>query len=115
MSAQVKLASKKPGDAGTPSRQQGNGGASQSRPATRSSRSHWASSSSRAMASACTRAASSSVAGPSVAVLSPGGLIAPASETWAVKFGGPGQPLSPVGEQVGMRPDDHRQVRQGPG
>ena len=40
------------------------------------------------MASACTRAASSKVAGPSVAVLSPGGLTAPASETCPVSSAG---------------------------
>ena len=47
-----------------------------------------ASSSTWAIAAACTRAASSSVAGPSVAVLSPGGLTAPASEICSVSSAG---------------------------
>ena len=70
-----------PGDPRPPRGDQGDGGASQRTAAVPSSRSFCASSSTRAIASAWTWAASARVAAPSVALLSPGGLSAPTSET----------------------------------
>ena len=83
MSAQVKLASRNPGTPARRAATSGTAGASQSTAAAPSSRRACASASTRSMASACTRAARSSVAAMSVAWLSPGGLKAPTSETYA--------------------------------
>ena len=109
MSAQVKLLMRNPGIPARRAASKGNGGASL-RTAACSLRFRFSTSSSRRCQSGLkTFAASASVAGPSVEVLSPGGLTAPASETKASSSAGLAQSLAPVIEKtlVGLDRDRH--------
>ena len=114
MSAQVKLASRNPGIPARRAATSGTAGASQRTAAVPSSRRVRTSSSTRAIASAWTRAARASVAAPSVAALSPGGLTAPASETCGSSAAGRRSRSRQCVEQVRVAPDHHRELRRQP-